>query len=74
MKDYKPIFDSLRQELNEMMNEECMTDDDIRRQELKLKQINKQINDVGDELRREKLRLNKQRCTLTKNESDQLLN
>lgn len=65
MKDYISIFNSLAKELNEMMDETCYTDEDIRRQELRLKQINATLNRCGKELK-EKRKILKQQYNMLK--------
>ena len=51
MKEYASTFKKLEKELLQLMSEKCESESDIRRQELRLKQINAKIKCIGTELR-----------------------
>ena len=63
-KEYASTFKKLEKELLLLMTEKCESKSDIRRQELRLKQINATIKCIRDELKKEKTELKQRRQAL----------
>lgn len=62
--DYNARFEKLEQELVQLCSEKCETESDILRQEARLDEINAEINQIGDELRQERKKLDEKKLAL----------